>query len=300
MSTSTTGSFRPKPHILLLIDEWNWAFHTIAESVVRHASDHFSFEILCTRDEPLIDESRFDIIHVFFETETYHRKFLQGKAKILKGVYSHYWQLQGLTPDAFYAQSLYEADAVAVPSRKLLEALGPIPCPVYLFPEGVDTEMFDDRSNTRSQCVGWAGSDIPIKRLEMVRAACGDEIALRTSIGNERAHEEMPAFYGSIDIIVNASVAEGCPRPLLEGMACGAFPVLFDVGIAPELIRSGYNGLIVQEQSASALRDALLWCRQHPDILEKARPFNRELMRATRRWENVIPSLVDIYRSLLA
>lgn len=300
MLIKTIGSSRSKPGILLLIDEWNWAFHTIARAIMRHLSDRFDFEILCTADEPFIDESRYDIVHVFFETETYHRRFLNGKAKVLKGVYSHYWELEGKSTDEFYAASLSEADAIAVPSRKLMHLLQDIPCPVFLFPEGVDTTLFDERQDvTRTPDIGWVGTDIPVKRLQMIREACKEFGPLHTSIRNERTQEEMPGFYNSIAIIANASMAEGCPRPLLEGMACGAFPVMFDVGIAPELIRSGYNGLIVQEQSAAALRNAFEWCKQHPDIMERARPFNRELIRATRSWESVLPGLANIYDTLL-
>ncbi len=301
MFMNTTGSPPSKPRILLLIDRWNWAFHIIARAISQHLSDRYDCEILCTADAPFIDESRYDIVHVFFETETYHRAFLHGRAKVVKGVYSHYWQMEGLSPEEFYAQSLSEADAIAVPSRKLLEAFWELPCPVYLFPEGVDTDLFTIRDDIpRTQDIGWAGSDFPVKRLGMLREACEGLVPLRTSISGDRTEAEMPAFYNAIDVIANASVSEGCPRPILEGMACGAFPVMFDVGIAREIIRSGHNGLIVENQSATGLRDAFVWCAQHRDIVERARPFNRELIRSTRRTENVIPSIADIYASLLA
>ncbi len=300
MLTKTTGSSHSKPGILLLIDEWDWAFHTIARAISSHLSDRFRIEILAAQDEPFIDESQYDIIHVFYENVTYHRKFLQGKAKILKGVYNHYWERNGMSPDDFYAKYLYEADAITVPSRKLLEVLGGIPCPVHFFPEGVDTTLFHITGDSnRAHCAGYAGSNVPTKNVQMLRDACKDLMPLQTSIGRERTQQEMPDFFRSVDIFATASVSEGCPRPLLEAMACGAFPVMFDVGIAPEMIRSGYNGLIVQNQSAAGLRDALIWCKQHPEIIEHARPHNYELIRATRRWENVMPSIADIYESLL-
>ena len=66
----------------------------------------------------------------------------------------------------------------------------------------------------------------------------------------------MARFYNSIDVICVASTAEGDPLPLVEGMACGCFPVCVDVGIVPELVQSGVNGLIV-DRTPAAFRAAL-------------------------------------------
>ena len=97
---------------------------------------------------------------------------------------------------------------------------------------------------------------------------------------------EMPDFYNSIDVISVASTAEGDPRPLIEGMACGCFPVTTDVGIVPELVRHGENGLIV-ERSVKAFAEAFAWCRANVDQVRAAGRRNAELMLASRTWAHV-------------
>jgi len=164
------------PRVLLLIDRWNWAFHTIARAIMDHLSDRFHFTLLCTADRPVIDENAFDIIHVLYEYETSHRPFLRGQAKIVRGVYSHYWQEWNLSTDEFYRRYLSDAHAIAVPSKKLYNLLQHLPPAVSVCPEGVDTLIFHPTGDRSGPFIaGWAGDPTrDIKRFSWAREACED------------------------------------------------------------------------------------------------------------------------------
>lgn len=289
-----------RPRVLLLIDIPDWAFHTIARSVEKHLSDRFACTILIKDQHPHIVESSFDLIHVFYEFEEYHRSFLTGKAKVLRSVYSHYWEVDlGLTPMQFYQRYLSDAHAISVPSIKLLQRLQGLPPPVHLVAEGVDTDVFRSlRTRSGPLRVGWAGKPGKIKRLEMLQEACDGvcELAIADGINTTAA---MVDFYNSVDVIACTSMAEGCPRPILEGMACGCFPVSFDVGIATEVIAGNSNGLIVEEQSADAMRTALTWCKDHLDDVRRAGALNPEIIHATRTWKSTVEPLADLYTAIL-
>ena len=288
------------PRVLLLIDRWNWAFHTIAKAVQDHLSDRFTFEILNVGDRPTIDESAYDIIHVFYEYETYHRPFLHGQAKIIRSVFSHYWQEWNLSADEFYAKYLRDAHAIVVPSKKLKTLLEPLPPAVFLCSEGVDTDVFRNKK-TRSGplTVGWAGDPTrAIKRIEWLKEACSGVCELKLATG-ALSQQAMVNFYNSVDVIACCSVGEGCPRPLIEGMACGCFPVSFDVGVAAEVIDDEKNGMIVTDESVAGLREALRRCVLRVDDVRSKALANPEHMRSTRTWANTLTSLPDIYYSVL-
>lgn len=51
-----------------------------------------------------------------------------------------------------------------------------------------------------------------------------------------RTNEEMPEYYGQIDVCVIVSTLEGTPRPIIEGMASGVALITTDVGIACEVL----------------------------------------------------------------
>ena len=290
-----------RPRVLLLIDQRGWAFETIARAIERCLGDRFAFEIAATAEKPPIDESSFDIIHTFFDRERYHVPFVHGRARIVKSVYSEYWHFEGMTASELYDQFHHDAHAILVPNFKLLMLLRDLPVPVHIFPEGVDASLFAPRIRDRTEGfrVGWAGNpDRYIKRFEWLKKAAKGIGELFLATG-DRTVDAMVDFYNDIDVIACSSQAEGSPRPILEGMACGAFPVSFDVGVVPEVVTPFVNGLIVEEESVEGLRSALTWCRDHLDHVRRARPLNVERMRATRRWESVVQSLAAIYHSLL-
>lgn len=288
------------PRVLLLVDRPDWAFSIIARAIVKHLGDRFDCTILARDDKPVIDESQFDIIHAFFESDVYHRPFLKGRAKIVKSIYSHYWQLEGYTPLSFYEKYLHEAHAITVPSLRLYQAFQHIPAPVFLCPEGVDCDTFrPTKKRTGPLKVGWAGDPHrPIKRLDWIKKACEGVCELHLAQGGLSA-EGMAEFYNNIDVIACTSIAEGCPRPLIEGMACGAFPVTFDVGVANEVIEHGNNGLIVRDVSIEGMRKALQWCAENTDTVRSFWDFNAARITGTRSWASTLQPLVQVYYSVL-
>lgn len=290
-----------KPRVLLLAEKPNWALHIAARAVAKYLHNDFTVDIDFTITQPRFDPSRYDIIHILFWEAINYRPLLTTRHKVVKSVFSHRWQESGMTAQELYRQYLAEAHAVTVPSLHLLSALQEIPVQVHLWSEGVDTDLFSPAALPRTGdiVVGWAGNvSDPIKRIDWLQSACSGLCELRVADGS-LLEQEMVEFYRNIDVIACSSVAEGCPRPLLEGMASGAFPVSFDVGIAPEVIHHGHNGLLVEPQSPSALRNVIRWSADHPEHIRSMRTTNIQRIRALRQWQSVVQPLAALYRSLL-
>lgn len=68
---------------------------------------------------------------------------------------------------------------------------------------------------------------------------------------------EMPHLYHALDIYVSPSRDEGGPAGVLESMASGIPVVSTQTGMAPDLIESGENGLLIRPGDATALAAAL-------------------------------------------
>lgn len=131
--------------------------------------------------------------------------------------------------------------------------------------------------------VGWAGygPDSGKGFKDILEPACRDRYAFKAALGNV-PRSGMNDFYNSLDVIAIASVHEGQPMPLIEGMAAGCFPITVDVGIVPEVIRHKENGYIVEGRTIEGFRRAFRWCEHNLDYVRAAAEQNSSYIRDHR------------------
>lgn len=91
-----------------------------------------------------------------------------------------------------------------------------------------------------------------------------------------RPHTEMAEIFRAAQVVVSPSAHDGTPNSLLEGMACGCFPVAGDLESIREWITPGVNGLLVEASDPTALAGAIL------------RGLNEPALRAQAARENAI------------
>lgn len=282
--------------ILLRPDTPGWSYDFTARALAQHLAHRFDLRIAYSLEEVIAEAPHVDLI-----VDMWWRGGLEQHygRRVLKQVSSHRWAQRrsgSLSPVALTRRYLAPSAGVVVPSQRLLALLSGHGVDVALTPKGFHPEtFFDERRRTGPLRVGWAGNAKHAdKRFALLRGAWPMLDAVGPGTGRELTQAEMPAWYNAIDVITCASDAEGDPRPLIEGMACGCFPVTVDVGIVPELVRHGENGLIV-ERSAEAFRDALAWCAANLDFVRAAGRRNAEEMLTSRTWAHVAPMWGDAF-----
>ena len=74
--------------------------------------------------------------------------------------------------------------------------------------------------------------------------------------------DDMISYYKTSDLFLLASDYEGYGRTVIEAMAASCPVVMTDVGIAGEMIKDGYSGLVVPVGDARALEEAILKVRE--------------------------------------
>src|SRR5690606_16401989 len=67
----------------------------------------------------------------------------------------------------------------------------------------------------------------------------------------------MALLYSAADVFVLPSREDNLPNVLLESTACGTPVIAFETGGIPEVINTGFNGILTHEISVSSLRDAI-------------------------------------------
>jgi len=285
-----------KPRVLMLIDVYGWAFHTLAKGMKPHMPE-YSIGIFTPREKPHF--LQYDLIHVF----GMHQQCDTARCPVLKGIYNTNASIRNKPVCTMLQELLHDTTALTVPINSMAEEMRSygITQPVFLLPEGVDTTLFSYSPPPQGTLrVGWAGNPARYyKRFHLAQQACHDICKLQVADGS-LSEEQVIHFYSTLDVILCTSkIGEGCPRPLLEGMSRGCFPVSFPVGVAPDIIVSGENGLLVEEETVAAMRRAILWCKEHVETIRTQRKSNHEYIQQERSWPHVAPTLSTIYQTLL-
>lgn len=144
-------------------------------------------------------------------------------------------------------------------------------------PNSVDLDQFDapPRARNARPRVGFVysqrpfkGTDLVVRAIEIARRRFSDlevvafggyrpDAALPLPPGTEFHHwpaqELIPKLYASCDAWLFGSRAEGFGLPILEALACRTPVVATRAGAAPDFIREGENGHLVEIEDAEAL-----------------------------------------------
>jgi len=173
---------------------------------------------------------------------------------------------------------------------------------IPLLSHGVDTEKFKPNPVPHDEfTVGWVGAARrKSKRMwfaEQIVAEAGMKLKV-AGYGREEtyvSHDEMPEFYGSIDVLLITSECEAHPLIAYEAMSCGVPVVSSNVGDLAETIENGENGFLfdpVDQEKGFPI--ALKLLRDSKELRRSMGQKAREAVLLKWKWEDI----ADQYRLL--
>jgi D-inositol-3-phosphate glycosyltransferase len=113
-------------------------------------------------------------------------------------------------------------------------------------------------------------------------------------------HDRIGPYFADADILVNSSLDDNFPMPVIEGMAAGLPVVAPRIGGLPEAIEHGETGLLIEPEDPGGLAAALL------ELLDddgRRRAMGRAAHRRAAEvfsWERITDELVGLYDEVLA
>lgn len=147
--------------------------------------------------------------------------------------------------------------------------------------------------DTRFVCPNMAGEILAHRWIEELRIGSAMDLL------PQMTRPEMAKIFRSAVVAVSPSIHDGTPNTLLEAMACGCFPIAGDLESLREWIESGINGFLVDPTDPIALGEAILAALDQPELREKARQRNLELIENRANYTTVMESALKFYRSFL-
>ncbi|MFZ2255324.1 MAG: glycosyltransferase [Patescibacteria group bacterium] len=97
-------------------------------------------------------------------------------------------------------------------------------------------------------------------------------------------------------ILLIPSRYEGFSLSLIEGMSQGLVPIVFPVGVAPEIIRNGENGYIVMTLAEAEDKIRLLL---DDTVLRKRLSHNAQKTAEMFHSERLVKDMISLYQKIL-
>jgi hypothetical protein len=112
-------------------------------------------------------------------------------------------------------------------------------------------------------------------------------------------YSQMADVFRSAQVIVSPSIHDGTPNSLLEGMACGCFPVAGDLESIREWITPGQNGLLMNPNDPQSIADAILVALEREDLRREAAGLNAEIIASRAEYARTMQKVGEFYKKLL-
>jgi len=113
------------------------------------------------------------------------------------------------------------------------------------------------------------------------------------------SHAQMGDVFRGAQIVVSPSIHDGTPNSLLEGMACGCFPIAGDLESIREWIIHAQNGLLVDANNPQAIADAILIALEREDLRHEAAGLNAKIISARGEYTQNMKLVGEFYKLVI-
>ena len=122
----------------------------------------------------------------------------------------------------------------------------------------------------------------------------GDSVELLPPL----SHREMAEVFRRAQIVASPSIHDGTPNTLLEGIACGCFPVASDLESIREWITPAENGLLFDSNNPQSIADAISAAIENKDLRTKAASLNREIISSRAEYGANMKRVEEFYENI--
>ncbi len=144
----------------------------------------------------------------------------------------------------------------------------------------------------RFLCASMAGESQAIQWIEEL--GIGHAIELLAPM----PHAQMANLYRRASVLVSPSIHDGTPNTLLEGMACGCFPVAGDLESIREWITDGENGLLTDSTDPHRLAESIIWALENKDLRKSAAKQNNKIIKERTEYQACMKLAASFYERI--
>lgn len=117
---------------------------------------------------------------------------------------------------------------------------------------------------------------------------------------DERISEQnMAVFLNLASVFISAAFTDMLSISVLEGMACGAVPVVSDLESYRTRINDGENGYLIPIKNSEKIAEKIIHLLKNPLLRKKMSEQNWEIIRKNDDWKLCAPKMLSLYEKLI-
>ena len=111
-------------------------------------------------------------------------------------------------------------------------------------------------------------------------------------------YTQMANAFRRAQIVVSPSIHDGTPNTLIEGIACGCFPIAGDLESIREWITPNENGLLFDPNDPQSIASAMISAIEDKDLRNKAAKRNQEIISSRAEYDQNMERVEEFYKTV--
>jgi glycosyltransferase involved in cell wall biosynthesis len=111
--------------------------------------------------------------------------------------------------------------------------------------------------------------------------------------------EEMAVYLNMADVFISIPKTDQFGSSIMEGMACGAIPIVSDIKVYGQYLEDGKNAFFVNPEKTKEVAEQIINCIEHPELKEKFYKINRKIIEEKEDWNKNAKKMEELYEKLL-
>jgi glycosyltransferase involved in cell wall biosynthesis len=109
----------------------------------------------------------------------------------------------------------------------------------------------------------------------------------------------MAEVFRRAQIVASPSIHDGTPNSLLEGIACGCFPIAGDLESIREWITPAENGLLFDSNDPRSIANAILTAIENKSLRSNAAGLNQNMITARAEYGQNMQKAEEFYTKII-
>jgi L-malate glycosyltransferase len=111
--------------------------------------------------------------------------------------------------------------------------------------------------------------------------------------------DEMAVYLNLADIFISVPKTDQFASSIMEGMGCGAIPIVRNIDVYKQYLENGKNAFLIDPEKPQELANSIIYCINHGELKMEFYMLNRRIIEEEENWIKNAKKMEDIYNKAI-